>query len=79
VRAEVRAKTTIVFWAAVAAAVFLLGGTVASVEALLRHPSFSNVTILLASLAGLAVAGLVTGRIVVVVGRRQRRVRREGG
>lgn len=74
-----RAKTTIVFWAAVAAAVFLLGGAVGSIEALLHHPSISNTTILLVSLAGLAVAGLVAVRIVVVVGRQQRRLRRGRG
>ncbi len=67
------AKTVVVFWAAVAAAAFLLGGTVGSIGALSRHVSIANAIVLLASLAGLAIAALIAGRIVVVIGRAQRR------
>jgi hypothetical protein len=71
-----RPKTAVAFWASVAAAVFLLGGTVASVEAFLRQPSAANVIVLSVSLIGLVFAGLIAGRIVVVVGRAQRGSRR---
>ena len=70
-----RPKTVVAFWASVAAAVFLMGGTVASVEALFRHPSATNAIVLSVSLTGLVFAGLIAGRIVVVVGRAQRRAR----
>ena len=64
-----RAKTVVVFWASVAAAVFLLGGTVASAEAFARHASGANAIVLSVSLLGLVLAGLIAGRIVVVVER----------
>jgi hypothetical protein len=65
-------KTVVVFWASTAAAVFLLGGTVASVEAVLRHPSLSIEVLLALSLVGLVVSLTVAGRIMLVVGRAQR-------
>ena len=68
-------KTVVAFWASVASAVFLLGGAVASVEALLRHPSVANAVVLSVSLAGLMFAGLIAGRIILVVGRAQRGAR----
>lgn len=70
-------KTTVVFWAAVAAAVFLLGGTIGSIEALRNHPSIFEALVLLTSLAGLAFAALIAGRILLVVGRAQRLERRD--
>ena len=66
-------KTLVVFWASVAATVFLLGGTVASVEAVLRHASLADAILLALSLFGLASAALIAGRVLVVVGRGQRR------
>ncbi len=70
-----QARTLIVFWASVAAAVFLLGGTIASVEALARHASGANAIVLSVSLLGLSLSGPIAGRIIVVVGRAQRRGR----
>ncbi|MEO8424628.1 MAG: hypothetical protein ABI595_12065 [Actinomycetota bacterium] len=67
-----RPKTVVLFWAAVAAAVFLLGGTVSSVEAFVRHASVVNTIVLTVSVIGLAIAGLIAGRILVVLGRAQR-------
>jgi hypothetical protein len=68
-------KTVVAFWASVAAAVFLLGGTVASVEAVLRHASVEDAILLALSLLGLASAGMIAGRILLVLGRAQRRPR----
>lgn len=76
---ELRPKTTIVFWTAVAAATFLLGGSVASVEALVDHPTAWNGIVLALSLIGFLGACTVAGRIVFVVGREQRRSLREAG
>lgn len=66
------AKTVVVFWASTVAAVFLLGGTVASVEAALRRPSTSIEVVLGLSVVGLVASLTVAGRIMLVVGRAQR-------
>lgn len=70
-----RPKTQVAFWASVAVAVFLLGGTVASIEAFARHASVENVIVLSASIIGLVSAAVIAGRILMVVGRAQRRTR----
>jgi hypothetical protein len=70
-----RAKTVVAFWASVAAAVFLLGGSVASVEAFVRHPSVTTGVVLALSLLGLVFAAIVAGRILFVLGRAQRKPR----
>ena len=70
-----RPKTVVAFWASVAAAVFLLGGTVASVEAFVRHTSVEDAVLLAVSLLGLVFAGIIAGRILLVLGRAQRKPR----
>ncbi len=74
-----QARTVVSFWTSVAAAVFLLGGTVASAEAFIRHASAANAIVLSVSLIGLVFAALIAGRILVVVGRAQRRSRLRDG
>jgi len=59
----------IMLWSATAAAVFLLGGTVATLEAVLAGGSRVNLALLALSLTGLLGSLGVAGRIVVVVGR----------
>jgi hypothetical protein len=66
----------VAFWAAVAAAVFLLGGGVSSVQALIRGGDGVAFALLSISVLGLLVALLVAGRIVFVATRIQRRARR---
>jgi hypothetical protein len=68
-------KTVVAFWTSVAAAAFLLGGTVASVEAVARQHSAVSAIVLSVSLIGLVFAALIAGRILVVLGRAQRRSR----
>ena len=70
-----RPRTLVAFWTSVAAAVFLLGGTVASAEALTHHPSAANAVVLSLSILGSIVAWTIAGRIVLVVGRAQRGAR----
>lgn len=70
-----RARTMVAFWASVAAAVFLLGGTVASAEAFVRHASAANVIVLSVSFIGLLFAVLIAGRVLLVVGLAQRKSR----
>ena len=67
-----RPKTVVAFWASTAAAVFLLGGTIASVETVLRQPSTSIEVVLALSVVGLVVCFTVAARIMLVVGRAQR-------
>ena len=59
----------LMLWSATAAAVFLLGGTVATLKAVLAGGSRINLALLALSLIGLLGSLLVAGRIVVVVGR----------
>ncbi|HWO70746.1 MAG TPA: hypothetical protein VNP94_08330 [Actinomycetota bacterium] len=65
-------RTVVVFWSAVAAAVFLLGGGVASVRAVLGGGGPVDVALALVSALGLSGALLVAGRIVVVTARLER-------
>ena len=59
----------LMLWSATAAAVFLLGGTVATLKAVLAGGSRINLVLLALSLLGLLASLGVAGRIVVVVGR----------
>lgn len=68
-------RTVVAFWSAVAAAVFLLGGGVASVRTVLGGGGAADVALALVSAAGFAGALLVAGRIVVVTARLERRGR----
>jgi hypothetical protein len=70
-----QAKTTLVFWTSVAAAVFLLGGTIDSAKAVVQHPSVPSDIVLALSVIGLVLAVTVAGRIIVVVGHAQRSAR----
>ena len=62
-------RAMIIFWSATGAAVFLLGGTVATLKAVLAGGSRINLVLLALSLLGLLASLGVAGRIVVVVGR----------
>ena len=62
----------LMLWSATAAAVFLLGGTVATLKAVLAGGSRINLVLLALSLLGLLASLGVAGRIVVVVGRTSR-------
>lgn len=68
-------RTFVAFWAATAAAVFLLGGGVGSFRAAMAGGG--TVDLALAALSGLGLAGavFVAGRIVLVAARVQRRTR----
>ena len=69
------AKTVIVFWASVVASVFLLGGTIGAADSAFRDPSLVTATVLALSIIGLVVAWAIAARIMIVVGRGQRRQR----
>lgn len=68
-------KTVIAFWAAVATAVFLLGGIVSSIETATRHLSVATLIVLASSLIGSVIAWTIAGRVLLVVGRAQRQSR----
>ena len=65
-----------IFWTAVAVAVFLLGGGVATLRRVLAGGTIEDSVVLSLAVAGLAVALLVAGRIVLASARAQRRARR---
>lgn len=69
-------RTLVIFWGAVAAAVFLLGSGVSSVRAELGGGGIRDLVLLAISLLGLGAALLVAGRIVFVAARLQRRARK---
>ena len=62
-------RPMLVLWSATAAAVFLLGGTVATLKAVLAGGSRINLALLALSLTGLLGSLGVAGRIVMVVSR----------
>ena len=68
-------RTLVIFWSAVAASAFLLGGVVSSVRSLLAGGRVADLVVLV--LGGLALAGslFVAGRIVLVAARLGRRAR----
>lgn len=68
-------RTSVIFWASLAAAVFLLGGGIATARRAFGEPGSGDAFLLAVSLVGFAVAVLVAGRIVFVSGRAQRRAR----
>ena len=65
-------RATIIFWSATAAAVSLLGGTVATLKAVLAGGSRMTLALLVLSLGGVLGSLGVAGRIAVVVGRASR-------
>lgn len=65
-------RAMISFWSATGAAVFLLGGSVATLKAVLAGGSPANLVLLAVSVSGLLASLGVAGRIVVVVGRTSR-------
>jgi hypothetical protein len=69
-------RTTTIFWTAVAVAVFLLGGGVATVLRVLDDGAAGDYPVLSLTVIGLASALLVAGRIAFVSARAQRRARR---
>jgi len=69
-------RTLVLFWGAVAAAVFFLGSAWSAAGRLGSGPHvFGNAAVLAVSLAGFGATVLVAGRIAFVVGRAQRRGR----
>jgi len=69
-------RTTMIFWTAVAVAVFLLGGGIATLQRFFAGGTVGDYVVLSLAVAGLTVALLVAGRIVAVSARAQRRARR---
>lgn len=65
-----------IFWTAVAVAVFLLGGGVATLRRVVAGGTVEDYVVLSLAVAGLAVALLVAGRIALASARAQRRARR---
>ncbi len=72
-------RTSVVFWAAVAAAAFLLGGAVSSLRSVLAGGGARDGLLVTLSAIGLAASLLVAGRIVFVVARSQRKGRARQG
>lgn len=68
-------RTTLIFWTAVVAAALLLGGGIATARRVADGGTLGDYVALSLSLLGLVVALLVAGRIVLVMGRAQRRAR----
>jgi hypothetical protein len=69
-------RTAMIFWTAVAVAVLLLGGGVATVRRVIAGGTVGDVVALSLTVLGLTAALLVAGRIVFVSARAQRRARR---
>ena len=69
-------RTAMIFWTAVAVAVLLLGGGVATVRRVIAGGTVGDVVALSLTVLGLTAALLVAGRIVFVSARAQRPVRR---
>ncbi len=69
-------RTLVLFWGAVAGAVFLLGSAWSAAGRLGSGPhALANAGVLAVSVLGLGATGLVAARIAFVVGRAQRRAR----
>ena len=69
-------RTATIFWTAVAVAVFLLGGGVATLRRVLAGGTVEDYVVLSFAVAGLAAALLVASRIVLASARAQRRAHR---
>jgi hypothetical protein len=66
-------RTLVLFWGAVAAAVFFLGSAWSAAGRLGSGPhAFGNAAVMAVSVAGFGATVLVAGRIAFVVGRAQR-------
>jgi hypothetical protein len=73
-------RTVVVFWGAVAAAVFFLGSGWTAAAHMGSGPyALANAAVLGVSVIGFAGTTLVAGRIAFVVGRAQRHARRARG
>ncbi len=69
-------RAIVLFWGAVAAAVFFLGSAWTTVRHLGSGPhALENAAVMSVAVIGFAVTALVAGRITFVVGRAQRRAR----
>ncbi len=69
-------RTVVLFWGAVAAAVFFLGTAWAAAGRLGSGPhAVADAVVLVVALVGFAATALVAGRIAFVIGRAQRRAR----
>lgn len=68
-------RTVVLFWGAVAAAVFFLGSAWSAAGRLSGPHAAANATVLGIAVMGFAATALVAGRIAFVVGRAQRRAR----
>lgn len=68
-------RALLIFWAAVAVAIFLLGGGVATLRRVLSGGNALDGLVLLVSAVGLMASLFVAGRIVFVAARVQRRAR----
>jgi hypothetical protein len=72
-------RATVLFWGAVAAAVFFLGSAWTTVGRLGSGPhALANAVVMGVAVIGFAATALVAGRIAFVVGRTQRRARLAG-
>ena len=69
-------RNALIFWNAVAVAVLMLGGGVATVRRVLAGGTVGDFVALSLTVIGLAAALLVAGRFVLVSARAQRRARR---
>ncbi len=69
-------RTLVLFWGAVAAAVFFLGSSWSAAGRLGSGPhALGNAAVMAVAVVGFGVTALVAGRIAFVVGRAQRRAR----
>lgn len=72
-------RALVLFWGAVAAAVFFLGSAWSAGGRLGSGPhAFANAAVLAVAVLGLGATVLIAGRIAFVVGRAQRRARATG-
>lgn len=69
-------RPAMIFWTAVAVAVLLLGGGVATVRRVFAGGTLADHVVFSLTMIGLAIALLTAGRIVFVSARAQRRTRR---
>lgn len=69
-------RTLLFFWTSVAVSVFLLGGGFATIRRLLGGGTVGDYVVFSLTLVGLTASLLVAGRVILVLGRAQRRTRR---
>ncbi len=69
-------RSIVLFWGAAAAGVFFLGSAWTAAGRLGSGPhAFANAVVMAIAVIGFATTALVAGRITVVIGRAQRRIR----